>query len=210
VPLELVERLYRAAWLFYDVSGHWAEAAISRLAGMGVVSGYPDGTFRPEARLTRAAFVKMLAKATGTALDPGNDGGFADSGGHWVATQGYLGPAVAAGIVRLEDYPGLRFEPDREITREEIAVMAVRAMGLDNEARARVVPVYGGETELGGRRWADAGSWTQPGHVAVAVSEGIVVGCLEPDGRYTFRPGGLATRAEAATMVVRLLDWSNP
>jgi len=141
------------------------------------------------------------------AITMGDDAGFTDTGGHWVAAQGYLGPALASGIVRLDEYPGRRFEPDRDITREEIAVMSVRAMRLDAEAREREVPTQGGEAELAGRLWSDADSWSHPGHVAVAASEGIVTGYQEPDGRYTFRPGDFATRAEAATMVGRLLDW---
>ena len=45
---------------FSDISGHWAENEIERAAAFGWISGYPDGTFRPDARITRAEAMKMI------------------------------------------------------------------------------------------------------------------------------------------------------
>lgn len=45
---------------FSDIEGHWAQAAIERLAAQGVVGGYPDGTFRPDNPLTRAEAVTII------------------------------------------------------------------------------------------------------------------------------------------------------
>ncbi|MCL6580638.1 MAG: S-layer homology domain-containing protein [Firmicutes bacterium] len=205
VPAEFVRALIGAAGVLYDLAGHWAAGEVTRLVDLGVVSGMGDGTFRPDARLTRAAFVKMAVLAAGFEPRPGDTGGFADTAGHWVAAQGYIGAAAAAGIVRPAEYPGGRFEPDREITRQEIAVMVVRAMGLEGRAEAAAAP--DGHVTIGGLVFCDAGTWTRPGYVQVAVEEGIVRGYAEPDGTHTFRPAGLATRAEAAVMVTRMLDW---
>ena len=45
---------------FSDISGHWAENEIERAAAFGWISGYPDGTFRPDARITRAEAMSMI------------------------------------------------------------------------------------------------------------------------------------------------------
>jgi len=207
VPLDFVKGFLTAAASFWDMAGHWARADVSRLAAEGIVSGAGDDSFRPEDGLTRAAFTKMLVRARKLPLKPGGAGGFTDTTRHWVCLQGYLGPALEAGIIRPEEYPGGRFGPDDHITREEIAVMVVRALGLDDEALTRVVDDAGGRAAVGGRIFTDAGEWGRPGHVVVAVEEGIVTGYLEADGTTcTFRPGRPASRAEAATMVVRMLD----
>jgi len=208
VPVDFVRDFLAAVAAFWDMPGHWARDLVSRLAAEEIVGGVGDGRFRPELTLTRAAFTKMLVEARGLLVEPGGTGGFADTTGHWVSAQGYLAPAVKAGLVRPEEHPGGLFEPDGAITREEIAVMVVRALGLEDAACSRVVPVGpGGRAEVGGRVFTDAGEWGKPGHVAVAVEQGIITGYLEAGGAtYTFRPHEEATRAEAAAMVVRMLD----
>ena len=190
-----------------DIDGHWAEEPIARLLAMGAVSGYGDGTFRPNDTLTRAAFVRMLVSALNLPLRPDDaSGAFADTAGHWVATGGYLGAAVAAGIVNPGDYPGGRFEPDQGIPREEIAVMLVRALGLEEQALATPLSVAGGTAVIAGRRFTDAYQWRWPRHVAEAVRSGLIVGYPGEGGSFTFGPRLTATRAEAATLVVRALD----
>jgi len=189
----------------FDVDGHWAEDAIARLLDAGVLAGYGDGTFRPDAPLSRAAFVKMLVAGLGLRLLPGETGGFADASGHWVADGGYLGAAVAADLVRPEEYPDGRFDPERPILREEIAVLLVRALGREADALATPLMLTDGAAQIAGRWFADAGEWQRPRHVAEAVRAGLISGYPEPDGRYTFRPDRTATRAEAAAMLVRAL-----
>ncbi|MFZ5815573.1 MAG: S-layer homology domain-containing protein [Bacillota bacterium] len=189
-----------------DIEGHWALPAIRRLLEAKIVSGYGDGSFRPNASLSRSAFVKMLVGANGLALKQGDDGGFRDTASHWVSQQGYLGAAVGAGIIRPGEYPEGRFEPDRPVTREEIAVMVTRALGLEQQALSRRLELVGGTAVLAGKSFSDAGDWEKAGHIAVAVEAGIITGYSESDGRYTFRPARSATRAEAAVMVTRALD----
>jgi len=206
VPAELVRAFVAACGRFWDVVGHWAADEVTRLAELGIVSGVGDGSFRPEGPLTRAAFVKMVVLAAGLAPAPGGSGGFTDTSGHWVADQGYIGAAAAAGVVRPPEFPDGRFEPDRSITREEMAVMVVRAMGLEGRAEKAGSASSAGPLVVAGTTFVDAHRWTRTGHVVVAVEEGIIRGYAEPDGTRTFRPDGLATRAEAAVMVTRMLD----
>jgi uncharacterized protein YkwD len=206
VPKEFVDALLGASRTFVDVRGGWAEGYITRLVALGVVNGFGDGTFRPDATLTRSAFIKMLVAGLDLSPRPGDAGGFSDTAASWVVGQGYLGAAVAAGIVGPQDYPGGRLDPEGDITREEIAVMVVRAMGLDEAARERTVTIEAGRATIGDRAFSDAGTWRHPGYVAVAVDESVVKGFQENDGTYTFRPVASATRAQAAAMISGMLD----
>lgn len=188
---------------FTDTLGHWAAEAIRALAQQGIVSGYPDGTFQPETGLSRAAFIKLLAQAMGLKLAPGETGPYADAVGHWVSELGYLGAARSAGI--LADWRGT-LEPDRLISRVEIAVMLARALRLEVEAQQRAARWDGALPWLiGGRPFQDADRWSYPGHVAMAIESGIIAGYPEADGRFSFGPDREATRAEAAVMVSRFL-----
>lgn len=189
-----------------DIAGHWARDQILQLVRSGIVSGHPDGTFRPDDTLTRAAFVKMLVGARSLALRPGAAGGYTDTAGHWSVTQGYLGAAVEAGIIVPGEYPGRRFEPERPITREEIAVMVVRALGLEVEAVARRLTLIDGRATIAGRLFTDAAQWGRSGHIAVAVERGVITGYQEEGAAYTYRPARSATRAEAAVITVRAIS----
>jgi len=53
-----------------DIVDHWGRGSIRTLAGMGIVSGYPDGRFNPNAGVTRAEFVSMLTRAPGLTAKP--------------------------------------------------------------------------------------------------------------------------------------------
>lgn len=48
---------------FSDIEGHWAENAILKLKDMDILSGYPDGTFKPDGSVTRAEFAKIITTA---------------------------------------------------------------------------------------------------------------------------------------------------
>lgn len=48
---------------FSDMQGHWAAGAVGSLAELGIVAGYPDGTFKPEDEITRAEVTAILARA---------------------------------------------------------------------------------------------------------------------------------------------------
>jgi hypothetical protein len=166
-----------------DISGHWSEKNIERLVAMGAISGYPDGTFQPDNTITRAEFATVLVKAFKLAPETGRV--FADTAGHWAKE--YIETAASHGIVN--GY-GAAFGPDELITREQIAVMTVKA--------AKLLPA---DEQLSFSDSGDISAWAKEAVTAV-VQEGIMKGY--PDN--SFKPGAAATRAEAVTIVVNALS----
>lgn len=214
IPITLVQLLGAAAGVdavnrtavvgagvrFPDTLGHWARTAILDLAGRGIVSGFEDGTYRPEVTLSRAALTKVMAGAAGLPPVPGLDGLFADTRGHWVSVQGWLGAAAGGGLLVIAEYPGGAFLPNQDATRLEVAVMSVRALGLEAEAQRRAGQALGA-------LYIDGASVPAAyrGHFALALERGILTGYPEPGGRFSLRPSRTATRAEAAAIVARML-----
>lgn len=101
-----------------DIAGNWAAANIENLV-RAPSSGYPDGTFRPGAKITRAEFVTALVKAL--RLTPETGPVFADTQGTWA--QVYITTA-ADGLV--SEYESSHVGPDDPITRELVRLTLVR------------------------------------------------------------------------------------
>ncbi|WP_276356120.1 S-layer homology domain-containing protein [Cohnella caldifontis] len=172
---------------FTDLKGHWAEAAILKMAGDGAVSGYPDGTFRPDRTITRAEFASILAAAL--QWSPTSGKAFADTEKHWAREA--ISTAYAQGAIR--GYDDDTFAPDEPITREQMAVMAANVLHL--EKPQAVQPFADGDRIS---KWArDA--------VEAAAQRGILSGY--PD--QTMRPQAHATRAEAVLVITHILEKSN-
>jgi hypothetical protein len=106
--------------------------AIKRLVEDGVISGYPDGTFRPEASVKRGEFVKMLAFAMDNEDETALNAGFDDMKGHWASS--YVNLAIRNGI--FKGISEKLFEPESGITGAQLAAVAVRTRGLEEEAKA--------------------------------------------------------------------------
>ncbi|WP_276357007.1 fibronectin type III domain-containing protein [Cohnella caldifontis] len=114
---------------FYDVpAGHWAADAIRVAAARGLMSGYPDGTFRPDKPITRAemaALLSLLIRSAGDAA--GQGGGFADTDGHWA--QAAIRKAQTAGLI--SGYGDGTFRPDRTLTRAEAVVIVNKLLQIN-------------------------------------------------------------------------------
>src|SRR5690606_12283162 len=117
-----------------DIAGHWAQAAIRRLIGLGLMSGYPDGTFRPDAPMTREEMVSVLTRLLdGDAWRQEGRGGFADEADISAYAKEAVETAAAAGIV--SGYPDGTFRPKGRITRAETASILLALLKLDPEIR---------------------------------------------------------------------------
>lgn len=166
-----------------DVTGHWARGSINRLVALGCMGGYPDGSFKPDREITRAEFATVLVKA----FKLENQGGktFADTANHWAKES--ISVAASNGIVN--GYDAKTFGPDDPITREQMACMIVNA--------AKLAPAAG---TTGFTDNSSISGWAREGVITV-VNTRIMGGY--PDN--TFRPRGRATRAEAATVIIKAI-----
>ena len=166
-----------------DIAGNWAYASIEKLVTLGAITGYPDGTFRPNNDITRAEFVTVLVKAL--KLPPESGPVFADTEGNWA--KAYISTAAADGIVT--GFNATHFGPNDLITREQMAAIVVRA--------GKLALISG---SLPFTDAAQIDPWARE-YVETAVKDGIIHGY--PNG--TFQPHGYATRAEAVTVIAGLL-----
>ena len=167
-----------------DIAGHWAEANINKLVAMGAVSGYSDGSFKPDANISRAEFVTVLVKAFKLETKGGKV--FEDTMNSWA--KDYIATATAYGITN--GYNDQIFGANDLITREQMVVMVVKA--------AKLIP------EAGAINFADSISispWAQEA-IATSIKKEIIKGFSDN----TVRPGNNATRGEAITVIANALN----
>ncbi|TVX88303.1 S-layer homology domain-containing protein [Paenibacillus agilis] len=103
---------------FSDVAGHWAEGAIYEAVKRGYVTGYPTGKFLPNAKVSRAEFVKMAVSALNLPVESA-------SNGLWYVK--YVDAAKASGIFVEGDFVGTDW--NKPLSREEMSKVAVRVLG---------------------------------------------------------------------------------
>ena len=180
-----------AAPVFSDVpSSYWAYDVITSLSSKGIVSGYPDGTFKPGASITRAEFATMLVKALGLNAT-GTTGQFKDvtiSSWCYNSVNDVVYADLACG---MGDH---LFSPNALVTREQMAVMIAKALG------SKAPAVNGTELDAFSDR-SMVSSWAVTS-MEEAAKAGIVSG-MTPT---TLAPLDNATRAEAAEMIYKLLN----
>ena len=176
---------------FSDIdTDDWFYPYVKEMVSYALMNGTSKTEFSPNGSLTRAMLVTVLWRMEGEPLTM--ESGFRDvEEGRWYASA--VDWASCDGVIN--GFPDATFRPDEAITREQAAVILYRyapVMGRDNEARA----------DLSG--FDDAGSISS--YATEAVSWACSVGILSgyPDG--TLRPGGQATRAQIAKMIVTFLE----
>lgn len=118
-------------------SAHWAFASVERAAELGLVTGYSDGTFRPDTHVTRAQFVLMLWRMCGKPA-AAKAASFADASADWY--QDALSWAVEKGYVNgLSD---TRFGPDAPITRQQAMAILFRLNGGQSGTELTLTGIY--------------------------------------------------------------------
>ena len=174
---------------FSDTNGAWYEDAVNELASRKIINGVGGDRFAGERSITRAEFSAILVRALGLPADGKAD--FCDiPEDAWYA--GAVGTACEYGIVNGKS--GNMFDPLASITRQEAMAMVARAGELAELA---------GDGKADLSAFADAAevdTWAK-GHVAYNVGNGLIVG--REGGRLD--PHGNISRAETATMMLRLL-----
>lgn len=178
---------------FRDVtSAHWAFASVERAAELGLVTGYSDGTFRPDTHVTRAQFVLMLWRMCGKPA-AAKAASFADASADWY--QDALSWAVEKGYVNgLSD---TRFGPDAPITRQQAMAILFRLNGGQSGTELTLTGIYeqtfADSTTIAS--WAKDATWW-------AVYHELVSGV----GGSRIAPEANASRAQIAAILLRYAD----
>ncbi len=188
-PATLVALTSTAA--FKDVpASSWSYPYIEPLLAAGLAGGFPDGSFRPAATLTRAQFVKLLVLAALGGASSAATSRFEDvAPGDWFAP--YVAAAVQTGMV--QGTSATTFSPEQPVTREEMATMLARALKLPAGGAARF------------RDSGSISSWAAAS-VGAVVAAGYMAGF--PDG--DFKPLAPTTRAQAAKVIALLVRHLAP
>ncbi|PKM65217.1 MAG: hypothetical protein CVU95_16260 [Firmicutes bacterium HGW-Firmicutes-2] len=160
-----------------DIDNHWAKNTIQTWMDQDLVSGYPDGTFRPDANITRAEYMALVNNAY--SLTQETDISFLDvKASDWYYN--IVRRALFAGYIG--GYPDNKIRPNQPITRQEAAVIIAKIKGLE-------------ENPLRANDLLDGGSidpWSK-GYIGAVLEAGYMAGY--PDG--TFKAKNPIKRGEA-------------
>jgi peptidoglycan hydrolase-like protein with peptidoglycan-binding domain len=181
---------------FSDIANHWAKDCILALAQRNIVNGYPDGTFRPDATLTRAEFAALMFNAFPNAPAQREPVSFSD-----VPSTHWANQAIQWGYTRgfFSGFPDGTFQPNQAISRLQAVLVLVSTQAIDNPANP---------DEQLRLFFADAGQI--PEWAKRAISDAIVANLIVnyPDVRQ-LRPNQAATRGETSALLCRTLRIPN-
>ncbi|ASA25177.1 bifunctional 2',3'-cyclic-nucleotide 2'-phosphodiesterase/3'-nucleotidase [Paenibacillus donghaensis] len=171
----------------------WAQTAIDYLAAKGIIKGLDANTFAPTKNVTRAEFVTMLVRSLNLS-ETGTASKFTDVKSNvWYSSP--IAIAVNAGLVQGSGNG--KFEPKREITREEMAIMVANAM------KGQLQPVDN----------AALSQFTDNAKIAPYAKQAIAqltkLGIVNGVDSGKFAPKGIANRAQAAVIIYRMLELAN-
>lgn len=181
-----------SALAFTDIQTHWAQACINQMTPRKLVSGYPDGTFRPNATITRAEFAVLMLNAFPDAPEKRAGTTFKD-----VPTSHWAHKAIQDAYKRgfFSGYPGGMFLPNQEISR-------VQAIGVLAGAKNFT---FSGNAEGTLRQYfTDAAQIPDyaKNAIAAATINSLVVNY--PNVKQ-LKPNQTATRGEVASLICRAL-----
>lgn len=182
----LVQSLQSKVALFPDlIPNYWYSASIQSIFDRGVVTGFPDGTYRPAATITRADAMTMIGRALGMKTDATKHYFTDVKTGSYAA--GYINKAYELGYIK--GVSSTSFQPDAPIKRGDMAVIMKRIFELKSSGTNSFSDVNTS------KYYAEA--------VQAAYESGIVQG-YESDN--TFRPEAFITRAENAEILSKSLE----
>lgn len=171
-----------------DIEGHWAAPFIQVLVARGIITGFPDGTFKPDTKMTRSQFAALISQAfdqplTHEAIE------FRDLPPNFWAT-GAIAESTRMGF--LTGYPGGRFQPNQELSRVQAIVALTSGLGLVDGSR-NLLRIYRDRLRIPGYATAK---------VAAATQRQMVVNHPEVNA---LRPTDAVTRAEVVALVHQAL-----
>ncbi len=163
-----------------DIETHWAKNNIDTLIEKGIVNGYPDGTFKPQGTVNSDAFIKMVVTALGYKLENGTD--------YWAST--YIDKAIYLGIIKLGEIT----DYTKPIKRKDMALIISRSIQEAYPDSLKDYKILITDFYSIDDKYKDA--------VLKNLCKGVITGY--PDK--TFGGDREMTRAEASTVIIRLID----
>lgn len=131
IAMVLSSMSFAFAGTFTDIADIDYEEAIETLEALGVITGYEDGTYKPEKTVTRAEMAKLMVELLGYGdLVAGSKSNFSDTQGHWA--DAYIGLAAGRGIV-VGTGNG-KFDPDKTVSYDQVLTMLVRGLGYTDSS----------------------------------------------------------------------------
>ena len=176
--------------IFSDIDGHWAKEWILNAVNLGFVSGYEDGTFKPDRTITRAEFSKLLNNAM--QIDISKKLNFSDvNENEWFYKE--IQKSIAAGF--FSGYENNTFRPNNPIKREEVAKVVAGAITTGN---------IDGEGATFLNDYNSIQEWAKES-VNTVYNKGYILGY--PDK--TYMPSKALTRGEAVKIIFEIVDNEN-
>jgi hypothetical protein len=176
---------------FPDVaSNYWAAGFINELVSRGVIAGFPDGSFKPDAPVTRAQFAAMVQKALSKAKTRETIAFVDVSSSYWAYTA--INNAYTMGF--MSGYPGQVFSPEQNIPREQVLVALANGLNYSTTNNVDTVLSY----------YSDAASISSfaRASIAAATERKMVVNY---SNLKQLNPKRNATRAEVAALIYQAL-----
>ena len=171
---------------FNDIQGHWAQEAIEKFVNLGYINGYGDNTFKPDGQITRAEFVKIVNRVFN--LTSKTNENFTDvNPGDWY----YDEVRIAVNNGYINGYQDGTFKPNNLITRQE-AMKIITTIKNNKDNNIDKIYKYNDGNQVD--------EWAKP-YVEGAIEAGYIKG----DNNNNINPKANLTRAEAVTMLNRLL-----
>ncbi len=175
---------------FRDVDNHWSKSYVETVSDYKAITGYPDGTFKPNETIKRIEFISLIVNSQGTYVRDRKDGEF------W--GQPYVEAAIRSGIMESDEFGNMdESDLNRNISREEMASIVVNAY-TEAGGRMNSSALYKASTGLTD---FDEVSTEYRKNAIASVALDLISGY--PNG--TFAPKQHANRAEAAVISYRLL-----
>nr|WP_309119854.1 S-layer homology domain-containing protein [Paenibacillus sp.] len=184
-----------AAIQYNDIGEHWSISNVEKLTKLGVIHGYPNGGFEPDAVITRAEFAAMIDRGfvdmakRNVEINEEDFAAYSDIEGHWSSDN--LKQLVAVGV--MTGYEDGTLRPEKTITRQEMALMITRVLNAYILNRDTSDVAF---SDLDGAYGAEA--------IKKAAALGIFTGKTEQ----RFDPHAGATRAESLQTIINTYTLS--
>jgi hypothetical protein len=178
---------------FSDLAGHWGQSEVEVLVARHLVLGTGEDSFEPDRVITRAELATLLVRMAGAGLLATVPLGAAPRFGDVAPDAWYFEYVETAARLGLVQGADGQFRPNDPVSRQEMAIMLLRAMGESGLAQ--------GDASLAYDDVDSVADWAL-GYVARASELGLMQGT----GPGIFAPLGAATRAQAAVVLLRALE----